>query len=471
MPVSTRSKAKAGKRRAKTTRDSASEKKAKRLEDGYTAAERCAKRLARQSRARRDARDDRDLTVGEQVLRNPLIRDLSIRGLNPYKLSELQHVLNLREFYKLLPDVDLKECYFEGACGFRKEEFWLANWREMTVEETKRKVREAHPRLDGRHVYPPGKVDIDTLETKEEIVCAFWALTYVPWQVYRTAVGGAHVLRSVKAGDVGEDPEVVNRYLRWACRAGLDLPVIRGLAKHCREVYINLSADVAAKGGHTDVLDLLASEFGAKIGLNCLIEAVRWGHDAMIDHLVERYGLDPNAVNKAGWTALHEAASRGRVRTVKHLVEKHNVDIHKRLAVWGEKTALDFAERDGMTECADYLRELTYTQLLAGEYGGDIDVKLLMSAAKRGDDAMIDLLVERYGVDPNGAGSFGQTALHWAAMRGRVRTVKHLVEKHNVDIHKRDVDGKTALDLAERHRRTECAAYLRELQSTRPPPS
>ena len=41
MPVSTRSKAaKAGKRGAKTTRDSAFEKKAKRLEDGYTAAER-----------------------------------------------------------------------------------------------------------------------------------------------------------------------------------------------------------------------------------------------------------------------------------------------------------------------------------------------------------------------------------------------------------------------------------------------
>ena len=89
MPVSTRSKGKAaGKRGAKTTRDSASEKRAKRLEDGYTAAERCAKRLARQSRARRDARDNRDLTLGEQVLRNPLIRDLSIRGVNPYKLSD-----------------------------------------------------------------------------------------------------------------------------------------------------------------------------------------------------------------------------------------------------------------------------------------------------------------------------------------------------------------------------------------------
>jgi hypothetical protein len=38
----------------------------------------------------------------------------------------------------------------------------------------------------GRRVYPPDKVDVDTLETKEEIVRAFWELTYVPMRtVYR----------------------------------------------------------------------------------------------------------------------------------------------------------------------------------------------------------------------------------------------------------------------------------------------
>ena len=233
MPTSKKSKAKAGKRGAKTTRDSASEKKAKRLEDGFTAAERCAKRLARQSRARRDARDERYLTLGEQVLRNPLIRDLSIRGMNPYKLSELQSVLGLREFYKLLPDVDLKECYFEGAWGFRKDEFWLANWREMTVEAVREEVRDAHPLIGYRRVYPPGKVNLNTLNTKEEIVRAFSELTYVPGCVYMTAVAGAHVLRSVKARNVGEDPKVVGVYLLWASLAGLDLPVIRGLAGKC----------------------------------------------------------------------------------------------------------------------------------------------------------------------------------------------------------------------------------------------
>jgi hypothetical protein len=60
-----------------------------------------------------------------------------------------------------------------------------------------------------------------------------------------------------------------------------------------------------------DVLDLLASEFGAQIGVDCLSGAATWGHDAMIDHLVEEYGVDPNGVDQWGWTALHKAAKVG----------------------------------------------------------------------------------------------------------------------------------------------------------------
>ena len=79
---------------------------------------------------------------------------------------------------------------------------------------------------------------------------------------------------------------------------------------------------------------------------------------------------------------------------------------------------------------------------------------------------MIDLLVEEYGVDPNGVGGAQGTALHNAAWSGRVRTVKHLVEKHNVDIHKRNGHGETALDEAELSDMTECAAVLRGYGAT-----
>ena len=205
---------------------------------------------------------------------------------------------------------------------------------------------------------------------------------------------------------------------------------------------------------------LLAGEYRGDTDVTLFLSAVRRGDDAMIDLLVERYGVDPNGAGSRGRTALHWAAMRGRVRTVKHLVEKHNVDIHKRDRLYGE-TALDVAESRRRTECAAYLREVTYTQLLAGEYRGDIGVKLFLSAVRRGDDAMIDLLVERYGVDPNGADEDGWTALHAATEYGHVSTVKHLVEKHKVDIHQRNGDGETALDRAERRGMTECADYLR----------
>jgi hypothetical protein len=269
-------------------------------------------------------------------------------------------VLRLREFYGLLPDVDLKECYFEKAWGFRKDEFVLAGWRESSVKDLKWKVRGALPDdANGRHFYPPCKVDVDALDSKEAIVRAFWELTYVPASVYETAVGGAHVLGLVEAGKVGENPNLVGSYLWWACRAGLDASVIRGLAGKCGEEDINDAARWAAWGGHTDVFDLLASEFRARIDVECLIDAASWGQDAMIDHLVERYGLDPNAVDGDGWTALHLAAHRGRVRTVQHLVEKYNVDIRARDG-YG-KTALDLAKRNGRTEIASYLRELGAT--------------------------------------------------------------------------------------------------------------
>jgi ankyrin repeat protein len=489
MPVSTRSKGKGGKQGAKKTAGndsvvmiSKSKKPKTQREDGFTVAERCTERLARQSKAKRDARDDRKLNPKEQVLRVPLTRDKILQHFNPFKLSDLQTVLSLRQFYGLLPDIDLKECYFEKAWGFQKEEFVLAEWQEMSVEEMKRQVRRAHPWINDQRFYPPWKVDVNTLDTKEDIVRAFWELTYVPAEVYKTAVGGAHVLGLVAAGKVGEDRNVVGRYLRWACGAGLDASLIRGLAGKCGEYDIGDAALLAAMGGHTNVVDLLVSVERSlsgwhsaflvryPIGVHCLTHAAAWGQNAMIDHLVgppnaltspERYGLDPNAEDTRGWTALRCAAKHGRVRTVQHLVEKHNVDIHAYTRDRTGKTALYWAEVNGRTECASYLRELEYGELVAGESGGAVDGRLLLSAACRGDDAMIDLLVEKYGLDPNAPDRDGWTALHLAAESGRVRTVQHLVEKYDVDIHARLVNGVTALGIA---KTPECASFLRELE-------
>ena len=77
-----------------------------------------------------------------------------------------------------------------------------------------------------------------------------------------------------------------------------------------------------------------------------------------------------------------------------------------------------------------------------------MDVKYLIRAAGRGDVAMIDRLVEKYGVDASATdGDYG-TALHSAARGGHVATIDHLVEKHGVDASAKDGRGRAALHLA-----------------------
>ena len=87
------------------------------------------------------------------MIRNKLIRDLALTRCNPWKLSDLQSVLNLRNIYGVMSDIDLKECYFMKAWQFREDKFPLANWREMSVEEMKKAVKDAHPYFQQRR--PP----------------------------------------------------------------------------------------------------------------------------------------------------------------------------------------------------------------------------------------------------------------------------------------------------------------------------
>ena len=65
----------------------------------------------------------------------------SLRHFNPWKLSDLQCVLEMRCFKGLLSDEDLKEVYFQRMWGFKERDFVLAGWREMSVEDMKNKDR------------------------------------------------------------------------------------------------------------------------------------------------------------------------------------------------------------------------------------------------------------------------------------------------------------------------------------------
>ena len=78
-----------------------------------------------------------EVSLGEDVLFCKLIRDGILKHFNPWKLSDLQYVLELRCFKGLVSDEDLKEMYFKRAWGVQEWEFPLAKWRELPVGEIK----------------------------------------------------------------------------------------------------------------------------------------------------------------------------------------------------------------------------------------------------------------------------------------------------------------------------------------------
>lgn len=364
----------------------------------------------------------------------------------------------------MISDVDLKECYFMRAWGFRDEEFVLANWQKMSIEEMRDAVRRLHKfcleEENWSPVYPRYKVDVDSLRTKEAILDAYRELTYVPGAVYRGCVAGGFTQRMIDRGDldVGYDSNGAGICLSYACMAGLDASVIRGLAEKCGADKIASFAppDWGAAAGRIDLIDLFASEFGAEIDAVSLTAAAERGYDAVIDHLVGKYGLDPHAKDEAGWTALESAVRYGHVRTVMHLVEVYNADIHADIGP-SDDPLISYAAAQGHIDVVD---------LAARKYGVQVDQDCLFMAVDAGQLAMIDHLVQTYGLVVGAQNSIGWTAMHVAIQADRIEVVRHLVEKHKFDVNAKQTLGMNVLQMAERFGRREIAAYLRKCSSS-----
>ena len=125
-----------------------------------------------------------------------LIRDGALRHLNPWKLSDLQCVLEMRCFKGLLSDEDLKEVYFQRMWGFEEREFLLAGWREMSVWDMKGKIRSAL--LNRMKLIPGMGRQLIALVTKEEIMREYGMLAYVPGEIANNAMCGVWTLRQVR---------------------------------------------------------------------------------------------------------------------------------------------------------------------------------------------------------------------------------------------------------------------------------
>ncbi|KAK3395214.1 hypothetical protein B0H63DRAFT_427281 [Podospora didyma] len=148
--------------------------------------------------------------------------------------------------------------------------------------------------------------------------------------------------------------------------------------------------------------------------------AACYGHDALVERLLD-LGADANAATaESGETPLLWAADTGQGQVVRTLLlffsRKQKNDEHQDLARAKnnkEETALHLAARDGNVEMA----------LLLLEHGADVDARTtvmgetaLHFAAKRADEIMLEVLLE-HGADANAANEAGETAMYLAARK------------------------------------------------------
>lgn len=174
------------------------------------------------------------------------------------------------------------------------------------------------------------------------------------------------------------------------------------------------------------------------------------GETKKVLSLLKHDGVNPNAHDKTGWTALHWASQEGQLRVVKLLI--------KCGAVADPSDALDYtpllaAVGEGHAEVVGYLLQA----------GADVNRKCksqdngspLGLAAAWNRLAVARRLVA-FGANINAEDSAGRTPLYFAVMCEHVRMARFLIENGAcVDLERKDrEEGKTLLELAKDTRKS-----------------
>ncbi|MEO2192503.1 MAG: ankyrin repeat domain-containing protein, partial [bacterium] len=238
------------------------------------------------------------------------------------------------------------------------------------------------------------------LGTREEIMREYGMLAYVPDDIANNAMCGVWALRQVRGVGVENlgrlELEKREDCLRYACRAGVDFSIIRSLYESLLVENRFAAGDGmgwAAGGGHLDIIEAFIGTLGVNVdavdadGLTALFWAAFKGHTDTVNALAGTHNANVEAANQDGTTTLMLAAWKGHTDTVNALAGTHNANVEA-VDRYGT-TALMWAARDGHTDTVN---------ALAGTYNANVDA------------------VDRY----------GQTALMRAARNGHTDTVEAL---------------------------------------------
>ncbi|KAI8103029.1 hypothetical protein M9434_005817 [Picochlorum sp. BPE23] len=381
-------------------------------------------------------------SLGEQVLQDDLLLHKILLNLsNVHDLRTIQGLVSLYAV-KILSKDTLKEhlARFEGIqYGVHYEEFekvdnsvileigetdpfgtigYHVGLYEYLEPEASRHVKPMVSYIKDIHreqkiPYPKGRVSLNKLKKKQDVLKEYGFLTYIPLSVYKTVRKGLAAEKLLRSRSVnkliGQGEAYPCFYSAFDCGLEVDLvkPLVPALC-FGREHIAEQAMVSASLGGHVDLL-------------KCIIDMV----DIDINH----------PVTDAGTTVLHFAAQGGHLdvvrgyRTSSHwtsvvrcLIEEAHVDI--KIKNVDHMTALMQAASLGLLDIVRYMIGTAKAVDINNVKDEDLDMLCLVASANK-------IAVMRYLVEE--ANEDGKHALQIASDLGSIFMVEYLIHTAKYD--------------------------------------
>ncbi|KAH8122467.1 ankyrin repeat-containing domain protein, partial [Trichoderma asperelloides] len=257
------------------------------------------------------------------------------------------------------------------------------------------------------------------------------------------------------------------------------LLTIESIDVNVKDIYHQTPLLYAAKNGHEGITEMLLGKEG--IDLNAKDPAN--GNKAILQLIINQTGVDINAKNSFSQAPLLWAARNGNEAIVKLLLTIPGVDVDTRdkedlTPLWwavkkvyeevnsrnkNGQTPLLYAAKKGYKKMVEILLEKIGVDVNAVDQNGFTPLLLLATdginvnardnysqtpllwAAKKGYDALVDLLLKSDGIDINAKDDWNKSSLLWAVAKGHTEVVKLLLDEVDLNINTEDDSGHSPL--------------------------
>ncbi|KAK4209963.1 ankyrin repeat-containing domain protein [Rhypophila decipiens] len=279
--------------------------------------------------------------------------------------------------------------------------------------------------------------------------------------------------------------EIVDFLLPFAAESDAD-SLSQGLLEAARNGHLRIVRLILARTlDHTVDNKVAVLDYMDEDGMTALHHASISGHKAVMEYLMSK-GVNLNAVDNLGRSALMRACEAGHLELVKILLMAHRSDIKSEINKRDRsgRTAFDLAAENGDAKVLEYLLlHGADPQMVITPNDGEPDrisplqvactigyedataillrqpyltarpdqllasgTSPLICACRNGHEGIIDQMFEYWGeIDVNVADDTGRTPLSHAAGNGWCRVVKFLLDKEGIDCDIKDQHGRGAV--------------------------